>query len=89
MSSVRGVWLTSDPSRGLIDSWPKRGTIVNDRKAWKLLDSDVIMWGRSARRDDDRLLAELSQLRDVIEPAAANQDFHLHLLRASGHCARP
>lgn len=104
--------------KGLIDSWPKRGTIVNDRKAWKLLDSDVIMWRRSARRDDDRLLAELSQLRDVIEPAAAklaaqyrkpediealrrsfaefemagqdverlaaaDQDFHLHLLRAT------
>lgn len=104
--------------KGLIDSWPKRGTIVNERKAWKLLDSDVIMWRRSARRDDDRLLTELSQLRDVIEPAAArlaaqyrqpddvaalrrafaefesagrdierlaaaDQDFHLHLLRAT------
>jgi DNA-binding FadR family transcriptional regulator len=104
--------------KGLIDSWPKRGTIVNDRKAWKLLDSDVIMWRRSARRDDDRLLSELSQLRDVIEPAAArlaaqyrdlddiealqrsfeeferagqdverlsaaDQEFHLHLLRAT------
>ncbi|WP_306629270.1 FadR/GntR family transcriptional regulator [Arthrobacter sp. B1I2] len=104
--------------KGLIDSWPKRGTIVNDRAAWKLLDSDVIMWRRSARRDDDRLLAELSQLRDVIEPAAAklaaqyrkpediaalsrsfeefakaghdverlaaaDQDFHINLLRAT------
>ena len=104
--------------KGLIDSWPKRGTIVNERSAWKLLDSDVIMWRRSARRDDDRLLSELSQLRDVIEPAAAklaaqfrtdddvealrrsfeefekagqdverlsaaDQDFHLHLLRAT------
>lgn len=57
--------------KGLIDSWPRRGTIVNDRKSWKLLDSDVIKWRRAARRDDDRLLAELSQLRDVIEPAAA------------------
>lgn len=104
--------------KGLIDSWPKRGTIVNDRAAWKLLDGDVMMWRRSARRDDDRLLSELSQLRDVIEPAAArlaaqfrkpedlealkrsfaefetagqdverlaaaDQDFHLHLLRAT------
>ncbi|MBT2566334.1 FadR family transcriptional regulator [Arthrobacter sp. ISL-85] len=104
--------------KGLIDSWPKRGTIVNHRDAWKLLDGDVIRWRRSARRDDDRLLAELSQLRDMIEPAAArlaaqyrepadiqalkrsfaefetagrdverlaaaDQDFHLHLLRAT------
>lgn len=57
--------------KGMIDSWPKRGTIVRERSAWKLLDSDVIMWRREARRDDDRLLAELSQLRDVIEPASA------------------
>lgn len=57
--------------KGMIDSWPKRGTIVRDRSSWKLLDGDLIMWRRAARRDDDRLLAELSQLRDVIEPAAA------------------
>lgn len=57
--------------KGMIDSRPRRGTIVRDRSAWKLLDSDVIMWRREVRRDDDRLLAELSQLRDVIEPASA------------------
>ena len=57
--------------KGLIDSWPKRGTFVRQRDAWKLLDGDVIMWRREARRDDDRLLSELSQLRDVIEPASA------------------
>jgi GntR family transcriptional regulator, galactonate operon transcriptional repressor len=57
--------------KGMIDSWPKRGTIVRERSAWKLLDSDVIMWRREARRDDDRLLSELSELRDVIEPASA------------------
>lgn len=57
--------------KGLIDSWPKRGTIVTNRDTWKLLDGDVMMWRREARRDDDRLLSELSQLRDVIEPAAA------------------
>ncbi|WP_210507640.1 FadR/GntR family transcriptional regulator [Naasia sp. SYSU D00057] len=57
--------------KGLIDSWPKRGTFVRDREAWKLLDGDVILWRREARRDDDRLLSELSQLRDVIEPASA------------------
>jgi DNA-binding FadR family transcriptional regulator len=57
--------------KGLIDSWPKRGTIVNPRDSWKLLDSDVILWRRATRRDDDRLLGDLSQLRDMIEPAAA------------------
>jgi len=57
--------------KGMIDSRPKRGTIVRERSAWKLLDGDVIMWRRAVRRDDDRLLAELSQLRDIIEPASA------------------
>ncbi|WP_210480756.1 FadR/GntR family transcriptional regulator [Naasia sp. SYSU D00948] len=57
--------------KGLIDSWPKRGTFVRSRDDWKLLDGDVIMWRRATRRDDDRLLSDLSQLRDVIEPASA------------------
>ncbi len=57
--------------KGMIDSRPKRGTTVRDRDAWKLLDSDVIMWRREVRRDDDRLLAELSELREMVEPASA------------------
>jgi DNA-binding FadR family transcriptional regulator len=64
--------------KGLIDSWPKRGTIVNPRDQWKLLDSEVIMWRRAAHRDDDRLLSELSQLRDVIEPASARLAAEFH-----------
>lgn len=57
--------------KGMIESRPKRGTTVRDRDAWKLLDSDVIMWRREVRRDDDRLLAELSELREMIEPTSA------------------
>ena len=58
-------------AKGLVDSRPKRGTFVRERDAWSLLDSDVMMWRREARREDDRLLADLSELRDAIEPAAA------------------
>lgn len=58
-------------AKGLVDSRPKRGTFVRERDAWNLLDTDVMMWRREAQRDDDRLLADLSELRDVIEPAAA------------------
>jgi DNA-binding FadR family transcriptional regulator len=57
--------------KGLIDSWQKRGTFVTSRDSWKLLDTDVMMWRREARRDDDQLLSDLSQLRNAIEPAAA------------------
>lgn len=58
-------------AKGLVDSRPRRGTFVRDRSAWSLLDSDVMMWRREARRDDDRLLSDLSELRDAVEPAAA------------------
>lgn len=58
-------------AKGLVDSRPRRGTFVRDRTAWSLLDSDVMMWRREARRDDDRLLSDLSELRDAVEPAAA------------------
>lgn len=58
-------------AKGLVDSRPKRGTFVRERDAWNLLDTDVMMWRREAQSDDDRLLADLSELRDVIEPAAA------------------
>lgn len=58
-------------AKGLVDSRPKRGTFVRDRDSWSLLDTDVMMWRREAQREDDRLLADLSELRDAIEPAAA------------------
>jgi len=57
--------------KGLIDSWQRRGTFVTNRDAWKLLDTDVMMWRREAQRDDDQLLIDLSQLRNAVEPAAA------------------
>ena len=58
-------------AKGLVDSRPRRGTFVRERAAWDLLDSDLMMWRREAQRDDDRLLADLSELRDAIEPVAA------------------
>jgi len=57
--------------KGMVESRPRRGTTVRERSAWKLLDSDVIMWRREVRRDDDRLLSELSELREMIEPTSA------------------
>jgi DNA-binding FadR family transcriptional regulator len=58
-------------AKGLVDSRPKRGTFVREREAWNLLDSDVMLWRRLAHRDDDMLLADLSELRNFIEPATA------------------
>lgn len=58
-------------AKGLVDSRPRRGTFVRERAVWDLLDSDLMMWRREAQRDADRLLADLSELRDTIEPVAA------------------
>jgi DNA-binding FadR family transcriptional regulator len=58
-------------AKGLVDSRPKSGTFVRDRSDWNLLDSDVMQWRREAQRDDDMLLADLSELREIIEPASA------------------
>jgi len=58
-------------AKGLLDSRQRLGTFVRDRTSWNLLDGDVMMWRREAQRDDDMLLADLGELRDVFEPAAA------------------
>ncbi|SEQ97143.1 FadR/GntR family transcriptional regulator [Microlunatus flavus] len=58
-------------AKGLLDSRQRLGTFARERTSWNLLDSDVMMWRREAQRDDDTLLADLGELRDVFEPAAA------------------
>ncbi len=57
-------------AKGLIDARQKRGTFVQPRAEWTLLDADVIRWqfeGRSA----EQLLSDLAELRGIIEPASA------------------
>jgi GntR family galactonate operon transcriptional repressor len=57
-------------AKGLIDARQKRGTFVQPRTEWKLLDADVIRW-RFAGPDDEPLFDDLAELRGIIEPAAA------------------
>jgi DNA-binding FadR family transcriptional regulator len=57
-------------AKGLIEARQKRGTFVQPRTEWKLLDADVIRW-RFAGRDDEFLFNDLAELRGIIEPAAA------------------
>jgi GntR family galactonate operon transcriptional repressor len=57
-------------AKGLIDARPKRGTFVQPRTEWKLLDADVMRW-QFAGRDTDQLFEDLAELRGIIEPAAA------------------
>lgn len=56
--------------KGLVESRPKIGTRVRPRKAWSLLDPDVLAWTyRTA--PDLHLLRNLSEVRQMIEPTAA------------------
>jgi DNA-binding FadR family transcriptional regulator len=57
-------------SKGLVEVRPKTGTRVRPRRAWQLLDADVVAWqfADMARAED---LRELGEIRATIEVAGA------------------
>jgi GntR family transcriptional regulator, galactonate operon transcriptional repressor len=57
-------------AKGIIDARQKRGTFVLPRTAWNNLDGDVMRW-RSAGPPDFALLENLTEVRTIVEPAAA------------------
>ena len=57
-------------TKGLVDARPRLGTFVTERERWQLLDGDVMTW-RSEGTPDPLLVIELSEVRQVLEPAAA------------------
>jgi len=57
-------------AKGLVESRPKTGTRVRPRDAWNLLDPDVLAWQQDSAVDD-ALLRKLTEVRRIIEPAAA------------------
>lgn len=57
-------------AKGLVDARQKRGTFVRPRENWNMFDVDVMRW-RSAGPPDLALLEDLTEVRSVIEPAAA------------------
>ncbi len=57
-------------AKGLVESRPKRGTVVRPRDAWSLLDPDLLCWcGRGTL--DPSFLRDLAEVRFIVEPAAA------------------
>lgn len=58
-------------AKGLVEARQKKGTIVRPKHAWNLLDADVFSW-RLDSRELERVIAELHQLRRIIEPFAAS-----------------
>ncbi len=57
-------------AKGMVDARPKRGTIVRPREEWALLDADVLRW-QAQNHADDAFLADLAEVRDIVEPAGA------------------
>jgi DNA-binding FadR family transcriptional regulator len=57
-------------AKGLIESRPKVGTRISQPERWHLLDPDVLSWIFESE-PDDTLLANLFELRKIVEPQAA------------------
>jgi GntR family transcriptional regulator, galactonate operon transcriptional repressor len=57
-------------AKGLVDARPRTGTYVLPRDRWNLLDADVIRW-RNRGAPDARLMVELGEVRQIIEPWGA------------------
>jgi DNA-binding FadR family transcriptional regulator len=57
-------------AKGLVHSRPKVGTRVRAPEDWHLLDPDVLSW-LFEFDPDDKLLADLFELRKMVEPQAA------------------
>src|SRR5688572_5540598 len=57
-------------AKGLVDARPKAGTFVRPRVAWNSLDPDVLDW-RLATAEFDKVMDELYELRQMVEPTAA------------------
>ena len=57
--------------KGLLEPRPRIGTRVRARALWNLLDPDILAW-HCATGADAAFLHHLTELREIIEPAAAS-----------------
>jgi DNA-binding FadR family transcriptional regulator len=58
-------------SKGLVEARQKIGTVVRPREEWNMLDADILTW-RVESPEADHVIAELYELRKLIEPLAAS-----------------
>src|SRR5579862_6896812 len=58
-------------AKGLLEARQKIGTVVRPREEWAMLDADVLLW-RVESHEGDYVIAELYDLRRLIEPLAAS-----------------
>lgn len=58
-------------AKGLVESRPKAGTRVSDRRKWSMLDPQLMAWMFEGGSPSAQFLLDLFELRMVLEPAAA------------------
>jgi DNA-binding FadR family transcriptional regulator len=58
-------------AKGLVEARPKTGTRVRPRQEWNLLDPDVLAWQQEDAASAASFLKSITEVRLVIEPAAA------------------
>ena len=58
-------------AKGLLEARQKAGTVVRPRDEWNMLDADILMW-RVESDEGAQVIAELYDLRRLIEPLAAS-----------------
>ena len=56
-------------AKGLVDARQKRGTVVQTRSSWSLLDADLLRW--QGGQPDAAFFANLAEVRSIVEPAGA------------------
>lgn len=56
--------------KGLVEGRTRRGTAINERQRWNVLDPDVLRWYAAATPDPE-FLRDLVDVRAIFEPAAA------------------
>ena len=57
-------------AKGLVESRPRVGTRVRPRRDWNFFNPDVLAWRYEAGLDEG-FLRDLTEVREIIEPAAA------------------
>ena len=58
-------------SLGMVETAPRRGTIVAPRGRWNMLNRDVMRWLMRDGQYDPDLLAAINEARRIFEPASA------------------
>nr|WP_245398691.1 FadR/GntR family transcriptional regulator [Oceaniglobus trochenteri] len=60
-------------AKNLVEIAPRRGTTVQPRDTWNILDRDVLAWSASELREDPGFMEELVRMRFAIEPSTAQE----------------